>query len=1017
VHNTQAHVSAADDDEEFEMDLSLSVEEQKIAATAVTAAAAAAATTATATTTAAATAQAVQQAQQQHLRQDDEGFGRITCCKQIRALLLKSASFQKHQKKTNICSLLFLLTLVIMTLLLGLLIGNDDSQGPVTCSPNVTSDCACAESGARWGDGFIRCTEDGFTQKVVKDFQADLSSGLYDNQRNLCAAPANGSLAGCSQQEITPGVPSSDDVWVSAKDFRCWSTKPIEPISIWFSDSGSGPNRFLDLNVTGLGVGVLNSQYQRRGTKNTPSLLNFVDVSTRGFGTVDAAVQASQRTVLSKLTQFDSNTCPYCWISNSPYKYMTEGNATTVFAALFPDFGVDIALADVNNLKLHYSLNIFKGVYPLTRVVSKTEGYGCQAVEAESWNFISNNQRGQPLATVISGMTRSLINTATMPSLSSIQSSIINMPNPTFYKAADLATTEQLVALMLLPFATMLVLPSLVRSSILEKSSNVLMMMKMQGLNGAVYWFSTWLWQMLTFLTFTGFFLILNYGAGVPVYQNSNVAALVFTQIVWGHAVSSFALLLSAVMKKESLATLVATMLIVLQTVLGMAVGLGARVSSWPSALNAFPQFSYIRATLLAFRNKPAEHGDLWSCIAFLLLEASTIILLALFVHLRALNESPDAPAFSCCKRNKLVHVLRSEYSSHLEEDVDVANERARVQQGNAGNAAITMVHLAKTFPGTRGRPPKQAVKDLSFAIEYNEVFGLLGPNGAGKTTTLHMLSGHLSPTAGATKICNYDVVTEMAKVHGVLGMCPQFDWVWEDLTVEDHLLLYVRLKGAEKFAERALITRIAEAVDLDGDAMRTYSHSLSGGMRRRLSLAISLCGNPKVVFLDEPTTGLDPETREEIWKIIHKAKNGRCIVMTTHSMEEADALCERIGIIANGSLQCLGSQLHLKNRFGKGYQLKVNLVEADNMTKDDQIKGIDACVKELAPGAELTSEESRNRCYILPREGTSVSAVFKTMEAHRRSLGIREWGINMTSLEEVFMHIAEAAEEQEQQP
>lgn len=222
-----------------------------------------------------------------------------------------------------------------------------------------------------------------------------------------------------------------------------------------------------------------------------------------------------------------------------------------------------------------------------------------------------------------------------------------------------------------------------------------------------------------------------------------------------------------------------------------------------------------------------------------------------------------------------------------------------------------------------------------------------------------------------------------------------QFDVVWDDLSVQEHLLFYARLKGVPKDFERTLVQHIAEMTELDGgqtqnttthqnkhgDKKRVEKHSdrslrlmilclcyffclvclfivnpdpflknastLSGGMKRRLSLGISLIGNPKIWLLDEPSTGLSPETRREIWKIIETRKRrsrhlkgvGKSIVITTHSMEEADTLCDRIAILAAGGLQCVGSSSHLKQRFGEGFKLTLHLQhEFDRMAVEQQI-------------------------------------------------------------------------------
>ena len=166
-----------------------------------------------------------------------------------------------------------------------------------------------------------------------------------------------------------------------------------------------------------------------------------------------------------------------------------------------------------------------------------------------------------------------------------------------------------------------------------------------------------------------------------------------------------------------------------------------------------------------------------------------------------------------------------------------------------------------------------------------------------------------------------------MFEIYGRCGVCPQFDILWPLLTVREHLKFYAQLKGLPKSEWDAEAYRAARSVELT-DSDKRQVHRLSGGMKRRVSFAISLIANPAVVFLDEPTTGLDPETKRHMWSLIDAAKPGRSIVLTTHSMEEADALSDRIGIMAYGSLRCIGSSLHLKAKFGTGH--KVDLVMED---------------------------------------------------------------------------------------
>lgn len=145
-------------------------------------------------------------------------------------------------------------------------------------------------------------------------------------------------------------------------------------------------------------------------------------------------------------------------------------------------------------------------------------------------------------------------------------------------------------------------------------------------------------------------------------------------------------------------------------------------------------------------------------------------------------------------------------------------------------------------------------MRGLHFVIDRNECFGLLGPNGSGKTTTIGMLTGLLPPTRGEARIAGHDILTDMAAVRGSLGVCPQFDVLWEDLTCLEHLLFYARLKGLPPNEEEAHARDLLQSVNLQDDADKLASQ-LSGGMKRRLSVAIALCGNPLIVILDEPTT------------------------------------------------------------------------------------------------------------------------------------------------------------------
>jgi len=320
--------------------------------------------------------------------------------------------------------------------------------------------------------------------------------------------------------------------------------------------------------------------------------------------------------------------------------------------------------------------------------------------------------------------------------------------------------------------------------------------------------------------------------------------------------------------------------------------------------------------------------------------------------------------------------------------------------------------HLRKVYGDATDPAAKVAVEDLCMAISYGECFCLLGPNGAGKTTTISMLCGALNPSAGACLVGGYDTATEMNKVYRVLGVAPQFDTVWGDLNVADHLLFYARLKGVDKVHETAAVQRTAEKIGLDGDAFHMAASTLSGGQLRRLSVGIALIGDSPIVLLDEPTTGLDPESRRGVWDIIQAEKAaGRALLVSTHNMEEADTLATRIGIMAFGNLRCIGTQLHLKNKFGQGYRLQLSLADDTDENFEHTVAFVHANV---SADVRVSARTGKTVQLVLPRSGVDVPALFQTFESRGEEARIADFAVSQTSLEEVFVAVVKTAEADE---
>ena len=208
-----------------------------------------------------------------------------------------------------------------------------------------------------------------------------------------------------------------------------------------------------------------------------------------------------------------------------------------------------------------------------------------------------------------------------------------------------------------------------------------------------------------------------------------------------------------------------------------------------------------------------------------------------------------------------------------------------------------------------------EAVKDVNFCVAEGEIFGLLGPNGAGKSTLIRMMTTLIPVTAGRAIVGGHDVAKDPDDVRNMIGVIPQAMTSDPDLTVEENLAIYAKLYSVPRLQREKNITEVLEAVDLLKwrDAQ---TKTLSGGMRRRLEIARGLVHNPRIFFLDEPTTGLDPVSRIAVWEMLNKLKNTRHLTMllTTHYMEEADKLCDRIAIVDHGKLVALGTPTELKN-------------------------------------------------------------------------------------------------------
>lgn len=204
------------------------------------------------------------------------------------------------------------------------------------------------------------------------------------------------------------------------------------------------------------------------------------------------------------------------------------------------------------------------------------------------------------------------------------------------------------------------------------------------------------------------------------------------------------------------------------------------------------------------------------------------------------------------------------------------------------------------------------------------ECFGLLGINGAGKTSTFKMLTGDLTITSGEAWVRGISLRTQINKVQSKIGYCPQFEALIDEMTCRQTLRMFCRLRGVPTHR----IEELTQALAIELNFVRHLDKQVrqcSGGNKRKLSTAVALIGNPVVVYLDEPTTGMDPGAKRHLWNMVNRIRSGgTTVVLTSHSMDECEALCTRLAIMVNGQFKCLGSVQHLKNKFSKGLTLVI---------------------------------------------------------------------------------------------
>ena len=592
---------------------------------------------------------------------------------------------------------------------------------------------------------------------------------------------------------------------------------------------------------------------------------------------------------------------------------------------------------------------------------------------------------------------------------------------------------------------------------VMEKERKLREAMRIFGLIGALYWISWWLtffiinqiglWLMI----FTGLILQLDF------FIKTDFMCYFLLFFLFGLSTISMVFLFSTIVQKSRSATTLGFVIFILLDITnGSASAIVYRVN-WDFWLLQPLRYFFAFFPSVMFDLGISDLGEAlenngsglkWSeiddnqkifpfgqILMWIAIDAALYMLAAIYLDLVVPGEygTTKSPWFFLTPSywfGKGVMPPKASSPKFLEtDDEDIREAADVVLRGEANDPlkyAVVIENLEKTYqkyPFMRSSKDFTAVDHVCYAVPSNQLFCLLGPNGAGKSTSIGVLTGLFGCSSGDAYIFGHSIRREMNKIRQVMGVCPQHDILWDELTAKEHILIF---SGFKDIPINMIGAEIRERLDdvqlLDVGDQKCGEYS--GGMRRRLSVAISLTGNPGVVFLDEPTTGMDPVARRHVWNIIERAKKGRAIVLTTHSMEEADVLGDTIAIMGKGRLRAFGSALHLKNKHGTGFvvSVAVNTRDVDpetgapcNISKEELAARRDAVVVYFAALLPQATVESMAAGYIqFVVSGATVAILtefFTKLEGQQEELKIVDFSVHMTSLEEVFIAIAKTTE------
>ncbi|NXC65703.1 ABCAA protein, partial [Anhinga anhinga] len=408
-----------------------------------------------------------------------------------------------------------------------------------------------------------------------------------------------------------------------------------------------------------------------------------------------------------------------------------------------------------------------------------------------------------------------------------------------------------------------------------------------------------------------------------------------------------------------------------------------------------------------SFSNLMEESYFLFLTYIMLVFDSVLYMLLAMYFDkvLPGKYGIPDPPFF-CLKPSYWVRSRKGstgEMPSATSPEELLGDDVEPVPPEFMGKEAIRLNNIKKIY--IKKDKKTEALRGLSLNIYEGQITALLGHSGAGKTTLLNVLSGLTLPTEGSATIYNHKLseIGDREEIREMIGICPQFNIQFEVLTVKENLKTFAEIKGIKSKEVEREVQNILELLDIS-NIQDTQAEKLSGGQKRKLSVGIAMLGNPQVLFLDEPTAGLDPLSRHQVWSLLKEHRARRVILLSTQFMDEADILADRKAFMSHGRLKCVGSSLFLKKKWGIGYHLRIHVSESCDL------ENVTSLIKQYIPNVIFSGHSQYELRYKLPLENVNkFPDLFSSLDCCSNQ-GIISYGVSMTTLEDVFLRLEEEA-------